>query len=246
MLLSLILRSKQEKKSSSPSATLVVLKLSLLPQWEDELRSKTNLTYAVYYGAQASRDYSVKDLEGVDVVLTTYGTIQGEMKRKNPVLIQAQWLRVILDEAHCVRNQSTLASKACCALNATHRWAVSGTIMMNSVQDLYGILKFLRHEPWCLPPFWKSAITKPMLAYEASLEGGGEAADDQTASLQVVLSRLRRVLAPIMLRRTKDSLTKDGEPILTLPPVESKKFVIAGNLLIRLQVRTRVYFSKFS
>ena len=30
------------------------------------------------------------------------------------------------------------------------------------------------------------------------------------------------------------------------PPVESKKFVIAGNQLIRFQIRTQVYFSRFS
>lgn len=220
MLLSLILRAKQEQKKGSPSATLVVAKLSLLPQWEEEIRSKTNLKFAVYYGAQASREYTIEELQNVDVVLTTYGTMQGELKRKNPLLTQCEWLRCILDEAHCVRNQNTIASKACCAIKARHRWAVSGTIMMNSMQDLYGIMKFLQHEPWCLPPFWKEAISKPMLAYEINAQN--ENADEQAASLQVVLNRLRRVLAPIMLRRTKDSLTRDGKPILTLPPVETQ------------------------
>lgn len=98
MLLGLILRGKQERKKGTPSATLVVAKLSLLPQWEDEIRSKTNLTFAVYYGAQASRDLSVEEVENVDVVLTTYGTMQGELKRKNPVLTEAKFLRIILDE----------------------------------------------------------------------------------------------------------------------------------------------------
>eukprot|EP00977_Amphora_coffeiformis_P001265 scaffold261_cov170-Amphora_coffeaeformis.AAC.13 len=219
MLLSLILRAKQERKRPSPSATLVVAKLSLLPQWEDEIRSKTNLTFTVYYGAQASREHTTEELQNVDVVLTTYGTMQGETKRKNPLLIKVQWLRIILDEAHCIRNESTLASKACCALNAEHRWAVSGTIMMNSMQDLFGILKFLRHEPWSLSAFWKNAVSKPMLACENE---GNVKADVQSESLKIVLDRLRRVLAPIMLRRTKDSLTEDGKPILALPPVESK------------------------
>lgn len=220
MLLSLVLLSKKEQKKDSRKATLVVAKLSLLPQWEDEIRSKTNLTFAVYYGAQASREYTVEELENVDVVLTTYGTMQAETKRKSPVLTATKWLRIILDEAHCVRNHSTLAAKACYGLDSVHRWAVSGTIMMNSVQDVFGILKFLRHEPWSLPPFWKAAVSKPLLAYENGQDSVN--GKDPAVSLQDVLSRLRRVLGPIMLRRTKDSLTPDGKPILTLPPVETK------------------------
>jgi SNF2 family DNA or RNA helicase len=222
MLLGLILRAKQEMpKDVSRRTTLVVAKLSLLPQWEEEIKSKTNLSYAVCYGSQGPRGQTVADMENVDVVLTTYGSMQGELKRKQPLLARVKWLRVILDEAHCVRNQNTLASKACCALDAQHRWAVSGTIMMNSMQDLFGIFKFLRHEPWCLPPFWKAAISKPMMIYD-STDQDNVTEEERTAALQLVLSRLRRVLSPLMLRRTKDSLTKDGKPILTLPPVETK------------------------
>lgn len=79
MLMALILKSKEERLAaaslassdkdsdaldSGPSATLVVAKLSLLPQWEDELKSKTNLSYKIYYG-QNGKPPSVKDLQAV-------------------------------------------------------------------------------------------------------------------------------------------------------------------------------------
>jgi SNF2 family DNA or RNA helicase len=48
MLMSLILKAKHERGTRRP--TLVVAKLSLLPQWEDELATKTNLTHRVHYG----------------------------------------------------------------------------------------------------------------------------------------------------------------------------------------------------
>jgi DNA repair protein RAD5 len=156
-------------------------------------------------------------MEGVDVVVTTYGSIQGELTRKNPALLNCNWFRVILDEAHCIKNQKTIASKVCCSLKTQHRWCVSGTIIQNSLDDVFGIMKFLRHEPWCLPPFWKAAITKPM----TSASDGGSA-EDQGAGLNIALDRVRRLLSPLMLRRTKDSVTKDGQPILTLPPIETK------------------------
>lgn len=135
------------------------------------------------------------------------------------MLLQTHWLRVILDEAHCIRNQRTLASKVCCNLTAEHRWCVSGTIIQNSLDDVFGIMKFLKHEPWCLPPFWKAAITAPANAKPSDDDIDPERREE---SLQTALGRVRRLLGPIMLRRTKDSVTKDGEPILTLPPVETK------------------------
>jgi DNA repair protein RAD5 len=135
------------------------------------------------------------------------------LKTGSGVLLDCDWLRVILDEAHSIRNLRTLASKACCALKADHRWCVSGTIIQNSLDDLLGIMKFLQHEPWCWASFWKAAISDP--AKEADPEKREE-------SLRVALDRARRVLNPIMLRRNKDSLSADGTPILTLPPIETK------------------------
>ena len=69
MLLALILKSKERlseqkqkrKNSSSPTATLVVAKLSLLPQWEAELKTKTNLTYKIYYGATSGKPTNISD-----------------------------------------------------------------------------------------------------------------------------------------------------------------------------------------
>jgi SNF2 family DNA or RNA helicase len=223
MLLALIIQSKEEQPppkkedAARPTATLVVAKLSLLPQWEDELKTKTSLSYLIYYKQPGTKIPTKEEMEAVDVVVTTYGSIQGELSRKNPVLLACNWFRVILDEAHCIKNQKTLASKVCCSLKSQHRWCVSGTIIQNSLDDVFGIMKFLRHEPWSLPAFWKAAITKPM----TSASDGG-ITEDQEAGLKTALDRVRRLLAPLMLRRTKDSVTKDGTPILTLPPVETK------------------------
>ena len=128
-------------------------------------------------------------------------------------MMQQKWLRVVLDEAHCIRNQRTLASKACCTLEAEYRWCVSGTIIQNSLDDVYGIMKFLRHEPWCWHNFWKAAITNKANETDPV---------KKDAAMSCAMDRIRLVLGPIMLRRTKDSLGKNGKPILTLPPIETK------------------------
>ena len=45
---------------------------------------------------------------------------------------------------------------------ASKRWCVTGTPIQNSLQDLYGLLKFLHHEPWCEASFWKATILNTM------------------------------------------------------------------------------------
>ena len=133
----------------------------------------------------------------------------------NEALLTYGWFRVILDEAHCIKNPVTISSRACCMLQAERRWCVTGTPIQNSLQDAYGLVKFLRHEPWCETGLWKTAITKVSTSKK---DDDGNSSD----GLHMALERVRRVLAPLILRRSKDTLNKNGEPILTLPPMEVK------------------------
>ena len=51
---------------------------------------------------------------------------------------------MVLDESHHIRNRQIKVSKAALALRATHRWALSGTPMVNKTEDLQPIFAFLR------------------------------------------------------------------------------------------------------
>lgn len=86
------------------------------------------------------------------VVLTTFGTIGTEYKKKQTLLESGdseainkanfffvgdhcQWYRVIIDEAQCIKNKDTQSAKGCCALNAKFRLCLSGTPMQNSCDE---------------------------------------------------------------------------------------------------------------
>lgn len=60
MLMSLILKAKHERGTRRP--TLVVAKLSLLPQWEEELTTKTNLDHKVHYGQSMASKADLREV----------------------------------------------------------------------------------------------------------------------------------------------------------------------------------------
>ncbi|KAG7345217.1 SNF2-related protein [Nitzschia inconspicua] len=191
--------------------TLVVTPLSLVLQWETEIETKTSLSHRVYYGDNRKQSLGFDD---VDVVLTTYGSLQAEYQRhrhnrndSSSKLLSKNWKRIILDECHYIKNPSTLAAKACGRLDAERRWCVSGTIIQNSLEDVYSLMKFLRHQPWCEHGFWKAAVTT-------------------APDTAIALDRVKRVLTPIMIRRTKESIDKEGKPILMLPEINSKTVMV--------------------
>ena len=53
-------------------------------------------------------------------------TAKGKRKRNEGGLLDVEWHRVVLDEAHNIRTRTTKMFKAAAALKATHRWAITG------------------------------------------------------------------------------------------------------------------------
>lgn len=204
------------------NSTLVVAPLSLLHQWQEEIENKTSLSCRVHYKSESKNTRESSSCGYVNIVLTTYGTLQAELRTQRHAgtdksvstkkttmlpLLSENWKRVILDECHTIKNHSTMVAKACCLLRAERRWAVSGTIIQNSLEDVYSLLRFLRHEPFCEHAFWSSAVTK-------------------NPDFSVALNRVKKILSPIMIRRTKETRDKDGQLILTLPDIDSKSVVV--------------------
>ncbi|KAI9981980.1 hypothetical protein PInf_009764 [Phytophthora infestans] len=186
--------------------TLVVCPLSLLHQWKNEAQERflsDTLRVHVYYGEDRDLGTGLKPgaVNRSDLVLTTYGVLSAEFG-KNGLLTTTEWNRVILDEAHSIKNRSTGHFKSCSGLMATHRWCLTGTPIQNTLDDMFSLLCFLQYQPWSRVAWWKRVITKPY-----------EDGDDVNA-----LGRLKAILTPVLLRRTKHSRDKRGNMIVKLPP----------------------------
>ncbi|KAJ1487065.1 SNF2 family N-terminal domain-containing protein, partial [Baffinella frigidus] len=57
------------------------------------------------------------------------------------------WWRVVLDEAHTIRNRQTAVFQACAALPARHRWCLTATPLVNKADDVQPLVAFLGLEP---------------------------------------------------------------------------------------------------
>ncbi|DBA90860.1 TPA: hypothetical protein ACH3X2_004264, partial [Trebouxia sp. C0005] len=184
--------------------TLIVAPLSVLEAvWARELASKVaqraQLKVAVHHGV--GRDMDPEYLAEYDVVITTYGTLRSEHRQsETDGLLGVVWWRVVLDEAQNIKDQKAQRSLAVFSLKAKHRWALSGTPIQNQVQELFSYFHFLQYHP-----FNTQAAFKQYMRNIEDLPNPTHA-----------LERLREMLQPVMLRRTKDS-SFDGAKILTLP-----------------------------
>ncbi|KAL6901430.1 SNF2 family N-terminal domain-containing protein [Trichoderma evansii] len=83
-------------------------------------------------------------------------------------LFRINWYRIILDEAHAIKNAESRTCKACCALFGKYRWALSGTPLSNSSLEMYPYMKFIQCD-WTdnLKDFRSMFFGEPNAEFEA-------------------------------------------------------------------------------
>ncbi|KAJ2938517.1 hypothetical protein O0L34_g13014 [Tuta absoluta] len=145
------------------------------------------VSVCLHHGAQ--RATHPHRLATYDIVLTTYNILQRD-NEKNGVLMKVLWRRIILDEAHIVRNHKSATSTAVSALKGSRRWCLTGTPVQNKDLDLFALLKFLRCTPFDELTMWKKWI-------DNKSQGGSD--------------RLSTIMQCILLRRTKVQLQEKGQ-----------------------------------
>ncbi|KAJ4828712.1 hypothetical protein Tsubulata_038330 [Turnera subulata] len=74
--------------------------------------------------------------------------VEAQLMKKKSVLHSVLWDRIILDEAHYIKARYSNTAKAIFALDASCRWALSGTPLQNRVGELYSLVRFLQIVPY--------------------------------------------------------------------------------------------------
>ena len=146
--------SREGEHAAGCGGTLVVCPTSVLANWQAQLAEHVPdgaLRVLTWHSGGRS---SLGALAAADVVLTTYGTLASDYaswasggggaaggaagnKRKDIAsMYSLQWHRIVLDEAHYIKNRNAQQCKAVLALNGVRRWALTGTPMPNKADEV--------------------------------------------------------------------------------------------------------------
>ncbi|KAL3457205.1 SNF2 family N-terminal domain-containing protein [Aspergillus heterothallicus] len=207
--------------------TLLVVPSHLTKHWMEQIRvhcSEEALTRVIQYHA-GSKFITLNDrmeLENYQIVITTYD----EVRRSYPTFkpskqlldlrrLEEQWKqtyekecgplhrikfhRIVLDEAHMIKNKESSVSLAVRGLTGRHKWILSGTPIHNANEEFFPLLSFIG-----VP---KLGDYEDFMSYYCTDEEGTK--------------RLSNLLRAFMMRRTHASRLF-SLPIIQLPDINER------------------------
>ena len=170
---------------------LVVAPTSVTANWTDEARRfAPTLKVKAYTGVAASRASLLDDDPApFDLYVTTYGVLQNDIDQ----LAAVEWHSAVLDEAQAIKNPTTKRARAARRLKAKFRLVTTGTPIQNNLMDLFSLYSFLN-------PGLLGSQEQFRRNFGFPVERDG----DMDAQ-----ARLRRIIAPFILRRLKTEVLDD-------------------------------------
>jgi superfamily II DNA or RNA helicase len=167
---------------------LVVCPTSLLYNWEGELKKFVpGLDWYIHYGAD--RELDEERFSRAHVIITSYGMVRNDIEHFS----RWKFGYVILDESQAIKNPASQVRKAIQQLQARNRLALSGTPVQNNTFDLYAQMDFLNPGMLGSSEFFRAEFATPI---------------DRNGDKEAAL-RLRRLVYPFILRRTKEQVARD-------------------------------------
>ena len=186
-VISVLLYAKEEQKSG---CSIVIAPASLIYNWYEEIQKfAPKLNAKVISGGQAERYRIIAECETYDVVITSYDLLKRDIAEYE----NKKFIYQIIDEAQYIKNHSTAVAKAVKCIQSVTKYALTGTPIENRLSELWSIFDYL------MPGF--------LYAYEAfrkDIERPVIKNKDERAAL-----RLKRMVAPFILRRLKQDVLKD-------------------------------------
>jgi superfamily II DNA or RNA helicase len=201
--LALLCRAKEAAQLTAP--VLVVAPTSVVSNWAREAaRFAPGLAVRTIEATGRKLGTTLAEaVEGADLVVTSYTLLRlGEEDYR-----ALPWSGLVLDEAQFVKNHAAKTYAAARRLPARFKLAITGTPVENNLMDLWSMLSIVA--PGLFP-----SPQKFTEHYRTAIERGGD---------PEVLAALRRRIAPLMRRRTKEQVAAE------LPPKQEQVLEVVLN-----------------
>ncbi|KAK6063731.1 DNA repair protein rad5 [Seiridium cupressi] len=199
----------QPQGKATSRATLIIAPSSPLSSLSNRHTYPGALLFHKHIGTARHKETNL--LFERPIVFTTYATVAAESRRGDSSLAKINWFRIVLDEAHDIRNRSTKQFQAVSSISALHRWCLTGTPIQNSLEDIGTLVSFLRVPILEKAPIFRKLIINPINSASRSR-----------------FQNLQALLRTVCLRRTRQLLDLP-EPIsqlrrLPLTPSEQSDY----------------------
>lgn len=194
-------------KSKNPS--LIVVPSSLIFNWASEIDKFAPSLNVTVLGTK-NREEQIAELKGRDILITSYGLIQ----RNSELFTNRSWSTMVLDEAQAVKNSTTKRFKAISSIPRGFTLMTTGTPIENHLGELWSLFNII------LPGFLGSHSN-----FREKFQEPIEKHKDRDVRL-----RLKRVISPFILRRTK-------EEVLTELPAKTEI-----NLMVEMGEKEKIFY----
>jgi superfamily II DNA or RNA helicase len=197
--IAMLLTVKQEQKGLH---ALIVAPTSVVGNWVRELqRFGPTLSVALWHGA--GRKGQLEELDKANIVITSYALLRRDIELLNKLDLDY----AILDEAQNIKNPESATAQAARDIQSRRRLALTGTPIENRLSEIWSIFEFV-----------SPGLLGPLKRFEEKFARPIDQGDSKTAA------RLRAVIHPFILRRTKMEVASDLPPkievdkLIDMPP----------------------------
>jgi superfamily II DNA or RNA helicase len=172
--------------------SMIIVPASLVYNWENEIRKFVpRLKAYCHQGTQ--RKKSASWMNNFDIILSSYHTVRQDIDFFSTILFHY----IILDESQMIKNPGSALYKTMIRLKSEFKLVLTGTPVENSLTDLWSQLNFVNPGLLGDLSFFRREFARP-------IEKSG---DDRQED------KLKKIIKPFILRRTKEMVAKDLPPL---------------------------------
>lgn len=189
-ILSVVVDYVEKNKESKTS--IVVAPSSLALNWYNEAKKfASNLKVMVINGEAQERKRKIQDLKEYNLVITSYDLLKRDIDIYKELNYCFKY--IIADEAQYIKNNNTKNAKAIKLIEAETKYALTGTPIENSLNELWSIFDFIM-------PGYLFSYKKFKQNFEMPITREND---------ERVLNKLKMLIEPFILRRTKKEVLKE-------------------------------------